>query len=403
MTSVGSSASSRISSRPVLHGDRCGGRADFEAPTEMTKARRNAFMKAPHGRHPLGGNPLAEFKAVIADPKDGKSYKRDITGHYANALIGKKLGDDLDGLYVGLPGYKLQITGGSDKDGFPMRHDLPGPRRKGLLVSGGVGFHPIGPGMGKKKTVRGNTVSPDILRGEAIMDGALLVIAANEDCPQPQTKEHLMALGIIGVDKIVIVQNKIDIVDPKQAEENYKQIVAFVKGTVAQGAPIVPVSAHHEVNLDVLLMMIQKVIPTRPHEESKPAKMYVARSFDVNQPGITPEKIVGGVLGGSLMQGKTKVGEEIEISPGRQVTVGNKTEWKNLTTTVRSLQSGGASRKEVRPGGLIAIGTNLDPVLTKADGLVGRVVGPPGTLPEVVMKMSVEVNLLERVVGVAEH
>src|SRR2546426_553611 len=181
-----------------------------------------------------------------------------------------------------------------------------------------------------------------------------------------------------------------------------QRIVAFVKGTVAQGAPIVPVSAHHEVNLDVLLMMIQKVIPTRPHEESKPAKMYVARSFDVNQPGISPEKIVGGVLGGSLMQGKTKVGEEIEISPGRQVTVGNKTEWKNLTTTVRSLQSGGGSRKEVRPGGLIAIGTNLDPVLTKADGLVGRVVGPPGTLPEVVMKMSVEVNLLERVVGVAE-
>src|SRR3989440_11257402 len=164
MTSVGSSASSRISSRPVLHGDRCGGRADFEARTETTKARRNAFMKAPHGRHPLGGNPLAEFKAVIADPKDGKSYKRDITGHYANALIGKKLGDDLDGLYVGLPGYKLQITGGSDKDGFPMRHDLPGAQRKGLLVSGGVGFHPVRPGMRKKKTGRGNTPSPDILQ-----------------------------------------------------------------------------------------------------------------------------------------------------------------------------------------------------------------------------------------------
>src|SRR5947208_3036099 len=354
---------------------------------------------------------MAEFKAVIADPKSGKAYKKDITGHYANALIGKKIGEDLDGLYVGLPGYKLQITGGSDKDGFPMRHDLPGPRRKGLLVSGGVGFHPVRPGMRKKKTVGGNTVSPDILqlklnivvRGtRAIMDGALLVIAANEDVPQPQTKEHLMALGIIGVNKIVIVQNKIDIVDPKQAEENYKQIQAFVKGTVAEGSPIVPVSAHHDVNLDVLLMMIQKVIPTRPREESKPAKMYVARSFDVNQPGIPPEKIVGGVLGGSLMQGKAKVGEEIEISPGRQVTVGNRTEWKNLTTTVRSLQSGGAARKEVRPGGLIAIGTNLDPVLTKADGLVGRVVGPPGTLPEVLMKMSVEVNLLERVVGVAE-
>jgi len=150
-------------------------------------------------------------------------------------------------------------------------------------------------------------------------------------------------------------------------------------------------------------MMIQKIIPTPPHDESKIAKMYVARSFDVNQPGIVPEKIVGGVLGGSLMQGRMKVGEEIEISPGRQVTLGNKTEWKNITTTIRSLHTGGSGRKEVRPGGLIAIGTNLDPVLTKADGLVGRVVGPPASLPEILMKMTVEVNLLERVVGVPEE
>ncbi|HYR82060.1 MAG TPA: translation initiation factor IF-2 subunit gamma, partial [Thermoplasmata archaeon] len=152
-----------------------------------------------------------------------------------------------------------------------------------------------------------------------------------------------------------------------------------------------------------LLMMIQKVIPTPPHDETKKAKMYVARSFDVNQPGIPPEKIVGGVLGGSVMQGRMKVGEEIEISPGRQVTLGNKTEWKNITTTIRSLHTGGSARKDVRPGGLIAIGTNLDPVLTKADGLVGRVVGPPASLPEILMKMTVEVNLLERVVGVPEE
>src|SRR5256886_5316595 len=163
-TSVGSSASSRTSSRPVSHGDRRGGRAISRPHTEPTTARRNPFMKAPHGRHSLGGNPLAEFKAVIADPKSGKSYKRDITGHYANALIGKKLGDDLDGLYVGLPGYKLQITGGSDKDGFPMRHDLPGPRRKGLLVSGGGGFHPVRPGVREKETGRGDKPAPDNLQ-----------------------------------------------------------------------------------------------------------------------------------------------------------------------------------------------------------------------------------------------
>ncbi|HYM38847.1 MAG TPA: translation initiation factor IF-2 subunit gamma [Thermoplasmata archaeon] len=247
------------------------------------------------------------------------------------------------------------------------------------------------------------TLMATMLSGAALMDGALLVIAANEKCPQPQTKEHLMALGIIGVDKIIIVQNKIDIVDPKQAEENYRQIEAFVKGTVAEGAPILPVSAHHEVNLDVLLMLIYQKIPPKPHDETKVPKMYVARSFDVNQPGITPDKIVGGVLGGSLIQGRLRVGDDVEISPGRQVTLGNKTEWKNLTSEVRSLHSGGAARKEVRPGGLIAIGTNLDPVLTKSDGLVGRVVGKPATLPEIIVKMSVEVHLLERVVGTEEE
>src|SRR5437667_733414 len=168
------------------------------------------------------------------------------------------------------------------------------------------------------------TLMATMLSGAAIMDGALLVIAANEDVPQPQTKEHLMALGIIGVNKIVIVQNKIDIVDPKQAEENYKQIQAFVKGTVAECSPIVSVSRHHDVNLDVLLMMIQKVIPTRPREESKPAKMYVARSFDVNQPGISPEKIVGGVMGiaEDLPVEGIKTSEPLMVSVGTATTVG---------------------------------------------------------------------------------
>ena len=246
------------------------------------------------------------------------------------------------------------------------------------------------------------TLMATMLSGAAIMDGAILVIGANEPCPQPQTKEHLAALGIIGVAKIIILQNKIDLVDEKGARQNFDEIQAFVKGTVAEDAPVVPFSAHHDVNVDTLLMLIQKLIPTPPHDERKLSRMYVARSFDVNQPGSPPEKLVGGVLGGSLLQGKLKVGEEVEIAPGRQLTAGGKSEWQNLRTKVRSLHSGGSSRKEVRPGGLIAIGTELDPVLAKSDSLVGRVVGPPGTLPEIVSKMTVQAHLLERVVGVAE-
>ncbi len=247
------------------------------------------------------------------------------------------------------------------------------------------------------------TLMATMLSGAAIMDGALLVIAANEKCPQPQTKEHLMALGIIGVERVVVVQNKIDLVDEKQAAKNYQEIEDFIKGSVAEGAPIIPVSAHHNINIDYLIMEIERVIPTKPHDLAKPARMYVARSFDVNNPGIPPEKLVGGVIGGTLIQGTLRVGDEIEIRPGLKVEGSRETVWQNLLTEVTSLRSGGLPREEVKPGGLIAIGTQLDPTLTKSDSMVGRVVGKPGTLPDVLQKFTLDVNLLERVVGTEEE
>ena len=105
---------------------------------------------------------MAEFKVVIADVKSGKTYNRDVSGQDANALIGKRIGDEIDGNFVGLPFYKLKITGGSDKSGIPMRQDLQGGRRKRVLLTEGVGFHPKDEGVREKKTVRGNTINPDI-------------------------------------------------------------------------------------------------------------------------------------------------------------------------------------------------------------------------------------------------
>jgi small subunit ribosomal protein S6e len=107
---------------------------------------------------------MAEFRANISDPKTGKSYQKQISGNQANALLGKKIGDKIDGIFVEMPGYKLEITGGSDKDGFPMRSDLPGPRRKQLLVSNGLGFKPHTEGERRKKSMRGNQISPDIVQ-----------------------------------------------------------------------------------------------------------------------------------------------------------------------------------------------------------------------------------------------
>jgi translation initiation factor 2 subunit 3 len=235
------------------------------------------------------------------------------------------------------------------------------------------------------------------------MNGALLLIAANEVCPQPQTKEHLMALDIVGVRKIVIVQNKIDIVDDKELFQNYEQIKAFVKGTVAENAPVIPISAPHDLNIDVLLSTIEKTIPVPAFDDAKPPRMYVARSFDVNRPGTSVNDLIGGVLGGSLMQGTFEVGSEIEIAPGRKKEAGGRVSWESITTKITELYTGGKKYPKARPGGLIAIGTELDPSLTKSDGLIGRIAGKPGTLPPVQTRLSMKINLLERVVGSAEE
>jgi translation initiation factor 2 subunit 3 len=245
------------------------------------------------------------------------------------------------------------------------------------------------------------TLMATMLSGAAIMNGALLLVAANEKCPQPQTREHLMALSIIGVDKVIIVQNKIDIVSKEQARENFKEIQEFIKGTIAEKAPIIPISAHHDVNIDMLIEAIEKTIPTPKWDKSKPARMYVARSFDINVPGTEIDKLKGGVIGGSLTQGKLKIGDEIEIRPGRKVEVGSKVTWEPITTKVRSLYAGGTSLDVAGPGGLVAIGTGLDPTYTKSDSFVGRLAGVPGTLPEVTSELTFRTELMQRVVGVA--
>ena len=215
--------------------------------------------------------------------------------------------------------------------------------------------------------------------------------------PQPQTREHLYALDIIGVRKVVVVQNKIDLVPPEAAEENYREIVEFLKTSPIAEAPVVPVSANHRVNIDALIGTIEATIPTPERDFSKPPLMYVARSFDINRPGTRPRDLQGGVLGGSLLQGKISLGEEIEIRPGPSGAANGRSE--SLTTKVTSIISGGREWKELKPGGLAALGTSLDPALAKGDGLTGRLVGTAGTLPPVSQKIRLKATLLDRVLG----
>jgi translation initiation factor 2 subunit 3 len=241
-----------------------------------------------------------------------------------------------------------------------------------------------------------------MLSGAAIMDGAILVVAADELCPQPQTREHLAAADAIGIKNIIVVQNKIDIVDEKRARKSYEEIKNFVKGTVAEDAPIIPVSAQRGVNIDVLLQAIEEFIPTPKRDETKPPLMYIVRSFDINKPGTIIEKMEGGVIGGTILQGKFKIGEELEIRPGIAIEKEGRNAYNPLFSEVASLQAGGRKVDEAYCGGLVGIGTLLDPSYSKADGLTGNIIGKAGMLPPTLSELTLETQILERAVGTKE-
>jgi translation initiation factor 2 subunit 3 len=231
-----------------------------------------------------------------------------------------------------------------------------------------------------------------MLSGAAIMDAAILVIAANEGI-KPQTREHLTALKAKGISKVIIVQNKIDLVSKEKAIESYKAIKEFVKGTVAENAPIIPVSAQQEINIEKILEELVKIKVER--KESSETIFLIARSFDINKPGTELSNLHGGVLGGALKSGKLKVGDKIEIKPGYSFKKQNKIIYQTIQTKVVSLQKGEHKINEALPGGSLAIETELDPSLTKSDSLSGCICSTPNTLPEITENIKIKFNLFD--------
>jgi len=239
-----------------------------------------------------------------------------------------------------------------------------------------------------------------MLSGAAIMDGAILVIAADEPCPQPQTREHLAAADVTGIKNIIIAQNKIDIVDEKRAHQSHAEIKNFVKGTAAEDAPIIPISAQRGINMDILLQAMEQFVPTPKRDEDKPPFMYVVRSFDTNKPGTTIDTLEGGVLGGTIIQGTLKVGDELEIRPG--IAAEGKSTPTPLFSEIVTLQAGGKNVEEAHCGGLVGVGTLLDPSYSKADGLTGNIAGKTGMLPPTLSELTLQAQILDRAVGTKE-
>ena len=235
------------------------------------------------------------------------------------------------------------------------------------------------------------------LSGAALMDGSILVIAANEKVPQPQTREHLLALQMMGTKRIVVVQNKVDLLDDEEAVANYRAIRSFLDAAEIGIAPIVPISAQHKLNIDTLIQAIEQYIPTPDRDLSAKPLMQILRSFDINRPGMSPKTLKGGVVGGTLLHGQLTMGDDIELRPG--ILKEKSSKHTPITSTVESLETSAGLTDRVGPGGLLAVATKLDPFLTKGDALVGSVLGLPGELPPVLDNLTMETQLFETAVG----
>eukprot|EP01120_Amphizonella_sp_Union-15-10_P012311 TRINITY_DN5443_c0_g2_i1.p1 TRINITY_DN5443_c0_g2~~TRINITY_DN5443_c0_g2_i1.p1 ORF type:complete len:477 (+),score=77.62 TRINITY_DN5443_c0_g2_i1:92-1522(+) len=240
-----------------------------------------------------------------------------------------------------------------------------------------------------------------MLNGATVMDAALLLIAGNESCPQPQTSEHLAAIDIMKLKHIIILQNKIDLVKDSAAADQYKQILGFIKGTIAEGSPVIPISAQLKYNIDVVLEYLCTKIPIPVRDFTSSPSLIVIRSFDINKPGAEVDELLGGVAGGSIVRGVLKVGDRIEVRPG----IVSKDQEGNVKCTpifsrIISLFAEQNDLQFAVPGGLIGVGTKIDPTLCRADRLVGQVLGAVGKLPDIFTEIEVNFYLLRRLLGV---
>lgn len=240
-----------------------------------------------------------------------------------------------------------------------------------------------------------------MLNGAAVMDAALLLIAGNESCPQPQTSEHLAAVEVMNLRNIIVAQNKIDLVKESAAAAQYEEIRSFVKGTVADGAPVVPISAQLKYNVDVVVEYLIGKVPVPRRDFVSPPRMIVIRSFDVNRPGEDVGDLRGGVAGGSIMQGVLRVNDAIEVRPGIAAKdASGKVVCRPIISVIKTMHTENNELQYAVPGGLIGVGTKIDPTLTRADRLVGQVLGAVGTLPPIFVEIEINFFLLRRLLGV---
>jgi translation initiation factor 2 subunit 3 len=234
-----------------------------------------------------------------------------------------------------------------------------------------------------------------MLSGASVMDYALMIVSANDECPSNQTIEHLIAAEEYDLSsRLFFIQNKIDLCDEKTIIENKNKILEFSMGTKAEYRPIIPISAQLNIGIDIVLNTLAN-IPEPVRDIRSDPLLYIVRTFDINKPGTEVSMLKGGVFGGSLIRGKLNVGDEIEIRPGLQFKNGT---FIPITSKIIELQSENNKLENAIPGGLITLLTDVDPFFAKSDQFVGQVVGIKGTLPDVYNSIKVKYKPLRKTV-----
>jgi len=240
-----------------------------------------------------------------------------------------------------------------------------------------------------------------MIKGTAIIDCAIIVTDCRTTELQPQTLEHLVILETLGVRNVLVVQNKIDLVTNEQLRKNYEMLLRETKGTIAEGAPIIPISAQSNIGIEYLQEYMYKMVQLslKNMRTFKYNVFTIVRSFDVNLPNTDIKDQKGGVVGGTVTgEIGYKIGDKIQIRPG--LVQGDKV--TPLTTSIVSIFSENNSCENMVRGGLYGVGTDLDPMITKANGLVGCLFGRPEDLPPIVTELKIQVVRMNKCIDGTE-
>jgi len=241
-----------------------------------------------------------------------------------------------------------------------------------------------------------------MMAGATVMDGGIVVVAGNlPPASQPQLYQHLLTAKLLGLTNLVFVLNKLDLVNEEIAKERYHELKDFlVKKGFEDDYLIIPMALNLGLNKKYLLEAIMEKFPpnTKNEKYNQELNLTITRSFDLNKPGTIPDKLKGGVVGGSLIFGELKLNDEIEIRPGQVRFDKDKKEWiaKPFISKVISLFSEKTSLDSIIPGGLMAVGLEIDPFFTKNDGLKGQILGKKGEMSEIYSEIKIKSETLEK-------